>query len=178
MPELSLRQEQRNMHHEKFSDLSFVNPSATLGQFACPTCGKASRDRETLRKHVNRVHQKSYAEKARTKKHTCNWPGCGKAFTATSKLDDHMNSHTGMQYCTVIDYLQNNSLHIIIHSGDRPYECEHCNKTYTSKHEFSRHLKKYHKTNIKLLNQAIGESIENGSIELDLNTPLDDHGES
>ncbi|KAF7640217.1 SEFIR domain-containing protein [Meloidogyne graminicola] len=66
------------------------------------------------------------------KKHQCTWPSCSESFTCESKLEGHLNAH----------------------KGEKPYECEHCGKSFS----------KYHLINIRHFNEQIGELLDSGCI--------------
>ena len=52
----------------------------------------------------------------------CMYPGCGSEFKKSCNLRDHFRKHT----------------------GQRPFTCVHCNKTFTQSGNLGRHLKNVH----------------------------------
>uniref|UniRef100_A0A183C6C8 C2H2-type domain-containing protein n=1 Tax=Globodera pallida TaxID=36090 RepID=A0A183C6C8_GLOPA len=109
-----------------------------LGQHECAKCGQRKATRETLRRHIARVHDKRYTEPKREKRHRCEWPGCEKSFTTQGRLEDHVNGHTGK--C--------------------PFNCEHCNRNFAARAEFVRHLRKYHATSIRQMSRQIEQLVD------------------
>ncbi|KAI9088838.1 hypothetical protein DFS34DRAFT_585722, partial [Phlyctochytrium arcticum] len=53
---------------------------------------------------------------------TCDHPGCGKRFTRQQNLKSHQDVHTGL----------------------KPYQCEHCNVRFRRKQDLQRHNRTMH----------------------------------
>lgn len=123
-----------------FLDIPMLDISAATGEFICPKCKKIMKNRNSLRKHVNNVHEKNYKQTIRTKNYHCDWPGCDKSFVAPTSLADHKNLHT----------------------GEKPYSCDHCKKEFTARSLFSVHLRKYHGVTIRQMGERIEQCVKNG----------------
>ena len=80
--------------------------------YSCPTCGKSFKRKSSLTVHIDTIHTS-------VQKFLCTWPGCDKSFFRQDVLNDHVNTHTGV----------------------RPYTCQKCLKTYSSKSSLTHHWK-------------------------------------
>jgi general transcription factor IIIA len=96
----------------------------------------------------------SRKKKPRAKNFLCSWEGCGKAFSRSKMLSDHLRSHTGERpfACTYEDcdkayhiekHLKN---HITsVHSDERSFVCpvSTCGKCFALKYRLDRHMKSH-----------------------------------
>eukprot|EP00088_Acartia_fossae_P011067 TRINITY_DN1554_c0_g1_i7.p1 TRINITY_DN1554_c0_g1~~TRINITY_DN1554_c0_g1_i7.p1 ORF type:complete len:538 (+),score=103.12 TRINITY_DN1554_c0_g1_i7:334-1947(+) len=63
-------------------------------------------------------------ERDSQKRHACDFPGCDKKFPRPGRLAIHKRTHT----------------------GERPYACQHCDKTYNKKHHLKSHVLRNHQS--------------------------------
>ncbi|KAI8871209.1 hypothetical protein GQ42DRAFT_114747, partial [Ramicandelaber brevisporus] len=54
--------------------------------FMCPHCGQTFRRAEHERRHIAGKHEKD-------RPHVCEYPGCGRAFTRSDNMKQHMKMH-------------------------------------------------------------------------------------
>ncbi|KAI6184537.1 putative zinc finger protein F56D1.1 [Aphelenchoides bicaudatus] len=104
-----------------------INDQPTTNQLSCSSCSKKFWTRYLLNKHVARVHEKRYKETIREKSYKCTFEGCNKAYTTPGRLKDHETSHT----------------------GELPLECGRCDKKFSGRGLFAKHLRQYHAISIK-----------------------------
>lgn len=79
----------------------------------------------------------------KTKKNLCTV--CGKVFPSPSSLTIHMRVHSGERpySCPQCDktfsLTATLKLHLRVHTGERPYACEQCGKSFSDKSNFTKH---------------------------------------
>ncbi|KAF8362851.1 hypothetical protein PRIPAC_89774, partial [Pristionchus pacificus] len=135
-----IREMEKEQRNERKRDME-VPAFSELG-LVCKECGKVYANTDSLRKHKARVHEKRYAEAARSKRYACTEEGCEKAFTTPGALQDHLNRHNGVA----------------------AHACDHCDKSFSTRAYYARHLSKYHQISIKSLDgvkefmAAVGKS--------------------
>ena len=83
--------------------------------FHCKDCGKRFHRQYYLARHILSVHVDDKMKSFRCET-------CGKGFDSTSKLSDHINTHTGA----------------------KPYLCEWCDKSYQNYSNLRSHIKSVH----------------------------------
>lgn len=97
------------------------------GIYACGICSKRFHKNCSLRRHRQRVHDKTYKEKPKEKKFMCTSRDCNKGFSSLAKLADHRASHCEEQLV----------------------KCENCVKYFKSRGALAKHLKRYHLLSIR-----------------------------
>lgn len=83
--------------------------------FGCGECGEKFRQRESLKRHLKKVHSNNPVAES----HKC--PLCPKSFSHASGLSRHLLHHTG-----------------------KTFDCEICMKSYTDSSALRRHMQATH----------------------------------
>ena len=83
----------------------------------CSSCGKTILTRTAVKKHTAIHHQVELGTPTKVVVHTCPYQDCGKKYTQKTKFIDHMNLHTGL----------------------KPYNYAHCQKTFSSRYKKNEH---------------------------------------
>lgn len=86
------------------------------GAYNCCLCNKTFQIAQKFIRHLHMVHKEKEKQL-----HTCKV--CGKNLSSFKRLKSHWNTHT----------------------GERPYACDRCNKSFTSSSDLSKHEKDAHK---------------------------------
>lgn len=76
---------------------------------------------EDLSEHVQQAHFHLLKKECRENEYVCNL--CGKILSSASSLDRHT----------------------LVHSGERPYKCNHCSMSFTTNGNMNRHIRKSHR---------------------------------
>ncbi|XP_053677687.1 zinc finger protein 850-like [Anopheles nili] len=136
--------------------------------FVCPQCNKSFQVRSRLKAHMQ-THEKkeyvcdvcgdSFGAKGLLKRHRralhstellfeCKL--CGKKFAVSEKLKIHQRVHTGERpfecsYChrTFSHFIDRKRHEMSAHTGERPFKCNLCPVSYIRKRELSLHMQKH-----------------------------------
>ncbi|OHW92961.1 zinc-responsiveness transcriptional activator [Colletotrichum incanum] len=131
--------------------------SITSEQFACKwhkeaggqVCGLVFQDDEGLQNHCREQHLKNLNKTDNGFK--CRWEGCSRDghFTQKSKLERHLQTHTGYKpvKCTIcglaLSAKQSLAQHMRIHTGEKPWACQHpgCGAAFKQQSALTMHMR-------------------------------------
>uniref|UniRef100_A0A8D9B9M8 Zinc finger protein 91 n=1 Tax=Cacopsylla melanoneura TaxID=428564 RepID=A0A8D9B9M8_9HEMI len=103
-------------------------------QFVCSVCQRGFYMKNRLNEHYKRVHHMNFTSRDHdlrretetnvdgVRKYKCPQPGCASSFQRFNALQEHMLSHT----------------------GEKPYTCEACGKSFPLKRRLNAHYNKWH----------------------------------
>lgn len=126
----------------------------------CPVCHKMYANPKCMRKHLREVHSSQ-------KKFVCDV--CGKQFTSTNRVTQHkQKNHWGINKilekkfeCDLCNlkfrckfFLEE---HINTHTGNKPYQCEICKKSFANIRGYKRDLKRHKQLAGELKNEELHE---------------------
>ena len=91
-------------------------------------------------------HMLKHEDDKKPKIFPCTWPGCGLICHDAGKLRRHYIIHTGEKpyKCDIchrtfgLEY--NMKIHRRVHSGDKPYKCTVCGKSFAQKSNLNFHM--------------------------------------
>ncbi|XP_060557440.1 zinc finger protein ZFP2-like [Ruditapes philippinarum] len=118
-------------------------------EHVCEICNKAFTSDNRVKRHKEQLHVDGSNENTaiREGKYICKF--CNKRFISQSRLNLHIVTHTGVKpfSCDVcgqkFSHPTNKRRHMKTHTGDKPFVCVFCGKSFPVKHYLTDHLVKH-----------------------------------
>lgn len=111
--------------------------------YRCPVCSTAFSQLSSMKKHIKHIHEGVKP----TDRFSCEY--CGLSFTHSCKLQLHLMKHTGERpfacnFCACT-YRENHQLnrHMKTHSGSEPFKCPFCSRRFLQKSSLEGHVRKH-----------------------------------
>ncbi|XP_005094866.1 zinc finger protein 16 [Aplysia californica] len=111
--------------------------------YKCTICDMAFSQMSSMKKHVKRIHEGVKP----ADRFSCEF--CGLSFTHSCKLKLHLMKHTGERpfVCSLCgaSYRENHQLskHMKIHSGQEPFKCPICGQKFLQRSHMEGHVRKH-----------------------------------
>ncbi|XP_022103212.1 LOW QUALITY PROTEIN: PR domain zinc finger protein 15-like [Acanthaster planci] len=134
---LFLSREELSAHVANHTRITLPKGVTLDSLHSCPICGRVFKAAGSLTSHMS-LHTGD-------KNHICEV--CGKTFRRADSLKSHRlarhDTNSKMYKCNICDKsFKSNCLrgHIQFHTGQRDYQCPHCNRTFSQRGNFNRHV--------------------------------------
>lgn len=120
----------------------------------CELCSKSFTRQDSLEAHIKAAHSK-------LRPYVCTYEGCNKAYSNSSQLLQHSRLHTGGKpyQCSHCDksftFANEHKEHIRdVHTNSTLHKCSYCHKIYSSEEELSLHKTKEHRVECEVCNKT------------------------
>ncbi|XP_071052275.1 zinc finger protein ZFP2-like [Onthophagus taurus] len=136
------------MDHSRRLHETLKKVQSEVGVFECDMCNKKFTQKRYLTQHISNIHM-GIKKKRPPKNLKCEY--CGRIFTSDNLLTLHLRTHTGERpyKCDECEksFAQASSLRThkqAIHSNEKPYACEYCGKKFSTKGMLLKHIQSVH----------------------------------